>query len=356
MQLLYAVGIIIGLIVLWQGFEAFQRWQKRLRVKLEPIPPGIVEVEESRHPELGQVRIRPREEPKFEPVEARQVVEQPEIVVNSSNEPVLEEAVYEEPVLVGSPEVVPEAFMTAPENVADASVDSVELEDETRVPADTDANDIPVLLSLDENREEELTVEQMQTDMFANEPIVLPNTTTTGTKKIDDKVAALGNIVVDPVKPVAKSADSDLSKNVEKVISFYVVAKNGEFHGEELLRNILGYGLRYGDHSIFHRHEQPTGRGEILFSMAKAVEPGYFDLDTMSAESIFGVSFFLRLPGHNSITAFDLMLDTAGRLARDMNGDILDAKEEQVTRQLGEYYREQVQDYERQRLSNRNGV
>ena len=113
------------------------------------------------------------------------------------------------------------------------------------------------------------------------------------------------------------------------------------------------HGLRFGDMSIFHRHEKPTGQGRILFSMAKAVEPGTFDLEAMTGEEIPGVSFFLSLPGVNSIHAYDIMVDTAKRLATELQGEILDQQQQALTRQLIEHYRERVQEFERRRLMQR---
>ena len=39
-----------------------------------------------------------------------------------------------------------------------------------------------------------------------------------------------------------------------------------------LLQNILESGLRFGEMDIFHRHESMAGNGEVLFSMANALE------------------------------------------------------------------------------------
>lgn len=110
----------------------------------------------------------------------------------------------------------------------------------------------------------------------------------------------------------------------DRVLSIHVMAREGLMPGRALLEHMLQYGLRYGDMSIFHRHEHPTGQGTILFSLAQAMEPGTFDLDTLARDNVPGVSLFMGLPGFKSVMAYDLMIDTARRLASALNADMLD--------------------------------
>lgn len=110
----------------------------------------------------------------------------------------------------------------------------------------------------------------------------------------------------------------------DRVISIHVMAREDAIPGRLLLEHLLQYGLRYGDMAIFHRHEHPTGQGAILFSLAQALEPGTFDIDTLSRDSVPGVSLFLGLPGYKCLVAYDLMIDTARRLANALQADMLD--------------------------------
>jgi len=162
--------------------------------------------------------------------------------------------------------------------------------------------------------------EIVQPDLFGDEPIAPPprrGQAASRARALYDAPA------VEPVRAVP--ADTTVAVNdIEQVIALHVVAREHLFRGEDLLRCLLSYGLRYGDMSIFHRHEQPTGQVRVLFSMAKAVEPGTFDLEAMTAEDVPGVSFFLGLPGVNSISAWELMVDTARRLAHELQGEVLD--------------------------------
>ena len=110
----------------------------------------------------------------------------------------------------------------------------------------------------------------------------------------------------------------------ERVLSIHVMARDAAIPGRLLLEHLLQYGLRYGDMAIFHRHEHPTGQGAILFSLAQAMEPGSFDIDSLSRDTVPGVSLFLGLPGYKSLVAFDLMIDTARRLSVALAADMLD--------------------------------
>ncbi|MBQ0722084.1 MAG: cell division protein ZipA [Paraperlucidibaca sp.] len=110
----------------------------------------------------------------------------------------------------------------------------------------------------------------------------------------------------------------------DRVISIHVMAREDGIPGRLLLEHLLQYGLRYGDMAIFHRHEHPTGQGAILFSLAQAMEPGTFDIDTLSRDNVPGVSLFLGLPGYKCLVAYDLMIDTARRLSSALQADMLD--------------------------------
>lgn len=374
MQLLYALGIAIALALAIRGIQMLRESRRRLRVKLEKVPPGP-EIEESRYSELGKVRVRPRfgAEPvevmaAATPVRRSSVVVAPEPVseVNFSAASEQEQDVpllwqdASEPVVAVTPVASSSAY-AIPVDAAPRVVAEIQPEPETpiNVPAATPmsaapADDsIPVLLT---PAAASLATEEVeQHDMFADEPILLPPSRKP--EPVPSRASVLYEKTVEPVRAVAvPAAEEKVYVDVQDVIALHVVAREHLFSGEDLLRSILAYGLRFGEMAIFHRHEQPTGQGRILFSMAKAVEPGTFDLEAMTGEEIPGVSFFLSLPGINSIHAYDIMVDTVKRLATELNGEILDEQQQVLTRQLIEHYRERVQEFERRRLMNRPSV
>lgn len=129
-----------------------------------------------------------------------------------------------------------------------------------------------------------------------------------------------------------------------------MASKDQAYNGYELLQALLSAGLRYGKMQIFHRHEQKTGRGEILFSLASATSPGTFELPKMGAFTCQGlVLFFDSAKTPDPKKAYEIMLETAEQLAEDLGGEILDERrvplsDEKISETLEslEYYTEQV--------------
>lgn len=150
--------------------------------------------------------------------------------------------------------------------------------------------------------------------------------------------------------PVESAEASVPDLAIDRVMSVHVMANTQLINGRQLLELLLQYGLRYGDMQIFHRHEHPTGQGDVLFSMAQAVEPGTFNIDTLERDLVPGVSFFMSLPGVKSTLSFDLMIDTARRLAHELQADLVDAQSQVLTATVLESWRDEVMAYERQHL------
>lgn len=141
--------------------------------------------------------------------------------------------------------------------------------------------------------------------------------------------------------------DDALAETAERVYSVHVMSNHSGFIGSDLLRCMLQYGLRFGEMNIFHRHETPSGRGEVLFSMAQAVEPGTFDIDEMDRSLIAGVTFFMSVPGNKSLIAYDLLVDTARRLANELDGELLDSRTQIISAEQLEMWRLEVIKLER---------
>ncbi len=311
MELLYGVGVAVLAWLAWRAVRWLRDYQRKLRIRLEPVPPSP-EAGTTTFPELGKVRVRPRAGADCDGHDK-----------------------WDSAPTVGSPTV--RAAAPPGRSLAEIPDESVRAAEEN----------VPVLLTPVASAG---TLALEQHDMFADEAIAPPPFPR---KDSGPRVQALYEKSVEPVRAVLTAAEEKPYVDVQDVIALHVVSRQYPFSGEDLLRCILSYGLRYGEMSIFHRHEQPTGQGRILFSMAKAVEPGTFDLEAMTGEEVPGVSFFLSLPGVTSILAYDIMVDTAKRLATELQGGILDEQQQPLTRQLVEHYRERVQEFERRRLMQR---
>jgi len=154
-----------------------------------------------------------------------------------------------------------------------------------------------------------------------------------------------------PTTPPASGEKS----NIADMLVIYVLAKDEKgFFGPTLLQCILESGLRFGEHDIFHRHESKAGSGEILFSMANAVNPSTFDLAEMDHCHIRAVVFYLLLPGpRNPKVAFNEMLAAVRKLESTLGGEVKDDQHSVLTAQTIEHYRRRIAEFERKKLLNR---
>lgn len=150
----------------------------------------------------------------------------------------------------------------------------------------------------------------------------------------------------------AEEPGSKESLPVEEILIINVVARSEHgFLGSEMMQSIMESGLRYGDMSIFHRHESMTGNGDVLFSMANALKPGTFDLDELDTSHVRAVSFFMGLPGpRHPKQALDLMIASARKLAQELGGDLKDESRSVLTAQTIEHYRQRIAEFERKRF------
>lgn len=157
-----------------------------------------------------------------------------------------------------------------------------------------------------------------------------------------------------PSQPKPKEAEpAKEAAPVEEVLVINVIARDEDgFAGSALLQSILESGLRHGEMNIFHRHESMSGNGDVLFSMANALNPGIFDLDNMDNTQVRAVSFFMGLPGpRHPKQALDLMIAAARKLAHELGGDLKDEQRSVLTAQTIEHYRLRIAEFERKHYS-----
>jgi cell division protein ZipA len=140
-----------------------------------------------------------------------------------------------------------------------------------------------------------------------------------------------------PKQPVA-------DKCALEVIVLNIIANpEHPYQGYELLQAMLAVGLRYGKWGIFHRHQELTGRGPILFSLASSVEPGTFDLAKMGSFSTPGLTLFMRIANlENPSLALEKLLAAAQQLVEELSGTVCDEKRYPLAVEKIALWREQV--------------
>ncbi|PKF60390.1 cell division protein ZipA [Psychromonas sp. psych-6C06] len=150
--------------------------------------------------------------------------------------------------------------------------------------------------------------------------------------------------IVSPVEPEVVAdekvkADSEATDKVavqpQDLFIFNVVAReDNQLGGHELLQFFLTSGFRFGEMSIFHRHQESDGTGPVLFSIANMMAPGIFDVDNMEQFKSEGVSFFLTAPNKDIDIkkSFDMMLRAVEQMAEEFDCDVLNAEREPLTK------------------------
>jgi cell division protein ZipA len=93
----------------------------------------------------------------------------------------------------------------------------------------------------------------------------------------------------------------------------------------------LEEGLFYGDMKIFHRYYSHVNKS-IIYSVASACEPGYFNLDNIDAYKTRGITLFMKLAfSEQPIEAYEEMLNAAQRMADKLGGELVDERHEMLT-------------------------
>ncbi len=142
----------------------------------------------------------------------------------------------------------------------------------------------------------------------------------------------------EPAQPLVPEA-----KVWRDVYLINIMAREGhELDGQDLLRGFKLLGFRFGEMEIFHRHLEPDGRGDVLFSAANMVKPGTFDPARMVHFSTPGISLFMQLPHAGRAEAhLKLMMQAADKLAGEVDGLLMDMERKPLTEyQLAQYFDE----------------
>ncbi|MCW8963713.1 MAG: cell division protein ZipA C-terminal FtsZ-binding domain-containing protein [Gammaproteobacteria bacterium] len=148
-------------------------------------------------------------------------------------------------------------------------------------------------------------------------------------------------------REVEGESENDDAITDEEVIYLNLQSRDGEIEGADLIRAMQKYDLTHGDMGIFHRLTE--GSRQPLFSVANMVEPGNFDIETLSTMTTPGLTLFLRLPRtFDALHALDEMWATTRGLASELNADILDRNRQPFSSQKQQKMRDEVLEYMRQ--------
>ncbi len=148
-----------------------------------------------------------------------------------------------------------------------------------------------------------------------------------------------------PVTPQLKSAPPKTEAPAQKaapnpnpappcIVVLYLTSPAGEsFKGTAIRSAAEAVGMRFGQFGVFHHFGVGESRSkQSLFCLASMFEPGTFDLSQISTYQTAGLVLIMQLPlPIDGRVAFELMLNTAQRLAKRLGGDLRDDKRELLT-------------------------
>lgn len=176
-------------------------------------------------------------------------------------------------------------------------------------------------------------------------PVTMPSGTGTSAAPQDSRAS----MPPSPVKHVSHLGRRPADQPVERIVSLFVVAREGfTFRGPDLVVAMEKAGLEFGSMNIFHRLLDGKPEQGAVFSVANMIKPGSFDMAAMSSLETPGLSFFMTLPGPlPALDAWDTMLPTAQRLAKLLEGLVLDEERNALGRQRIAVLRDELRAWDR---------
>ena len=132
------------------------------------------------------------------------------------------------------------------------------------------------------------------------------------------------------------------NRNTAKVVSLLIKAPTDKyFTGENIKQAAEAAGLEFGKMDIFHHYGSPNKLEQPLFSLANMYEPGSFDLHQTTAYK--GLILFMHLsPSVDNLAAFDLMQETATKLADSLQGELWYSRKRLMDEQLRQDIRARI--------------
>ena len=86
--------------------------------------------------------------------------------------------------------------------------------------------------------------------------------------------------------------------------------------------------------------------GKTVFSIAKMVEPGFFDINAIDSFETPGITLILQLPGPvPADVAFEVLVSEAFEMANELNATVLDGDRSTLTKQTVQHLREGIYEY-----------
>ncbi|PJF04691.1 cell division protein ZipA C-terminal FtsZ-binding domain-containing protein [Acinetobacter seifertii] len=333
MEINTIIGIVVAIIIMLVGLRMILKKPNHAEPSLD-----------------SDLHINPESNQPVIPRHVRDQLEQPEAVAASANVAERVEPTLSEPVQLEekeTKEVEQVQIDQTPAPVVNTPVEEVKAE-ETTVSATASENssvELTDTVSADpeatSSSEQKVAEEQSKTEP---ELSLNPNIETAEIAEFEGE----SNILDVHLHEQQRYDDESALAVAEQIIALNVYPNpRRALSGDKALKVLLKYGLRYGEMSCFHRYENTDEPSALMFSVLRMTDngPAGFDLETLSAEQVQGLAFFLALPNSKAVTGFDMMTSIAGLIAREIDGKVYDENNLEFTPQLKEHWRHHVIDY-----------
>ncbi|MDM1020979.1 cell division protein ZipA C-terminal FtsZ-binding domain-containing protein [Acinetobacter sp. VNK23] len=335
MEMNTIIGIVVAVVIMLVGLIMILRKPKPVEPSLEadlhinpesqqPVIPRHVRDQILQNDVVTAATDRVEPSFKTAPIEAEPQVETPvqAVAVEEKTEEIIsEDTVVESTVQVETP--TESEVVTSEPQVEDATA---ALEN----PEKTEENEVEESGTEESKAESELSLN--------------PNIETVEIAEFDGE----SNILDVHLHEQQRYDDESALATAEQIIALNVYPNpRRALSGDKALKVLLKYGLRFGEMSCFHRYENTDEPSALMFSVLRVTDngPAGFDLETLSAEQVQGLAFFLALPNSKAVTGYDMMTSIAGLIAREIDGKVYDENNLEFTPQLKEHWRHHVIDY-----------
>ncbi|MEN8275631.1 cell division protein ZipA [Acinetobacter seifertii] len=333
MEINTIIGIVVAIIIMLVGLRMILKKPNHAEPSLD-----------------SDLHINPESNQPVIPRHVRDQLEQPEAVAASANvaervEPTLSERV--QPEEKETKEVEQVQIDQTPAPVVNTPVEEVKAEETTVSPTASENSSVELTDTVSAEPEATSSSEQkVAEDQPKTEPELSlnPNIETAEIAEFEGE----SNILDVHLHEQQRYDDESALAVAEQIIALNVYPNpRRALSGDKALKVLLKYGLRYGEMSCFHRYENTDEPSALMFSVLRMTDngPAGFDLETLSAEQVQGLAFFLALPNSKAVTGFDMMTSIAGLIAREIDGKVYDENNLEFTPQLKEHWRHHVIDY-----------
>ena len=333
MEINTIIGIVVAIIIMLVGLRMILKKPNHAEPSLD-----------------SDLHINPESNQPVIPRHVRDQLEQPEVAVASAAvaervEPTLSEPV--QPEEKETKEVEQVQIDQTPAPVVNTPVEEVKAEETTVSPTASENSSVELTDTVSAAPEAISSSEQkVAEDQPKTEPELSlnPNIETAEIAEFEGE----SNILDVHLHEQQRYDDESALAVAEQIIALNVYPNpRRALSGDKALKVLLKYGLRYGEMSCFHRYENTDEPSALMFSVLRMTDngPAGFDLETLSAEQVQGLAFFLALPNSKAVTGFDMMTSIAGLIAREIDGKVYDENNLEFTPQLKEHWRHHVIDY-----------